>query len=116
MLQPACETSTEAPPQTLADVCQIHLQSGFSNTPVKVSVDFSQVFSDTVTTGSILAFAAIIPVQVSIGTHFLNVTVANSVSKDTAFTIADTLYIGVNYDATIPGITYHFQRWPFYYR
>jgi hypothetical protein len=58
---------------------------------VKVSVDDSQVFADTVTTGSVLAFAAIIPVKVTKGTHGLNVTVPNSASKDTTFTIADTL-------------------------
>jgi hypothetical protein len=75
---------------------------------VKVAIDNSQVFADAVTTGSILAFAAIVPVQVFKGTHLLNVTVADSVSKDTTFTIADTLYIGVNYDAPIQRITYHF--------
>jgi hypothetical protein len=63
-----------------------------------------------------VAVAAIIPVQVHKGTHLLNVTVPNSVSKDTTFTIADTLYIGVNNDATTPRITYHFRRLPFYYR
>jgi hypothetical protein len=115
-VQSGCNSSTEAPPATIAQVCQIHLQSGFSHTPVRVSIDFSQVFSDTVTSGIIAPVAAIIPVQVYNGTHLLNVTVPNSVSKDTMFTIADSLYIGVNYDATTPRITYHFQRLPFYYR
>jgi hypothetical protein len=116
LLQPACNSAADAPPPALADVCQIHLQSGFYKTPVRVSVDFSQVFADTVTTSLVLAVAAMIPVQVYNGTHLLNVTVPNLVSKDTTFTIADTLYIGVNYDATTPRITYHFQRLPFHYR
>jgi hypothetical protein len=116
LLQPGCNSSAKAAPPTFADVCEIHLQSGFDKTPANVSVDFSQVFSDTVTTGLILAVAEIIPVQVYEGTHRLNLTVPNSVSKDTIFTVADTLYIGVNYDATTPRITYHFQRLPFYYR
>jgi hypothetical protein len=115
-LQLACDTSTDVPPPPLADVCQIHLGSWFSHTPVKVAVDNSQVFADTVTTGSVLAFAAIIPVQVSKGTHGLNVTIVGSVSKDTTFTIADTLYIGVNYNATSSRISYALQRQPFYYR
>jgi hypothetical protein len=115
-LQLACNSSTEAPPPGLADVCAIHLQSGFFHTPVRVSVDFSRVFEDTVATGLVLAVAAIIPVQVFNGPHLLNVTVAGSVSKDTTFTIADTLYIGVNYDATTSRIAYSFRRMPFYYR
>jgi hypothetical protein len=116
LLQPACDSSTEALPPGLADVCAIHLQSGFFHAPVRVSVDFSQVFEDTVTTGLALAVAAVIPVQVFNGPHLLNVTVAGSVSKDTTFTIADTLYIGVNYDATTSRIAYSFRRMPFYYR
>jgi hypothetical protein len=97
-------------------VVQIHLQSGFSHTPVRVSVDFSQVFADTVTTGLVLAVAAIIPVQVVNGPHLLNVTVADSIAKGTTSTIADTLHIGVNYNATSSRISYAFQRQPFYYR
>ncbi len=77
LLQPACNKSTEVLPPAFADLCQIHLQSWFSDTPVKVIVDNSQVFADTITTGSILAFAAIIPVQVSQGAHELIVTVAD---------------------------------------
>jgi hypothetical protein len=116
LLAPACDTLTEAPPPPLADVCQIHLQTGFSHTPVKVAVDNSQVFADSVTTGLALAVAAIIPVQVSKGTHGLNVTVGSSAFKDTTFAIADTLYVGVTYDATTSRITYVLQRRPFYYR
>jgi hypothetical protein len=116
LLQPACNKSTEVLPPALADLCQIHLQNWFSDTPVKVVVDNSQVFSDTITTGSILAFAAIIPVQVSQGTHGLIVTVADSVSNDTAFTITDTLYIGVNYNEITSTIRFVFRDRPFYYR
>ena len=83
---------------------------------MKLAADDSQVFADTVTTGSVLAFAAFIPVKVTKGTHGMNVTVPKSASKDTTFTIADTLYIGVYYDATSSRITYAFQRQPFYYR
>lgn len=92
------------------------MQAWFSHTPVKVALDHSQVSADIVTNDFVLAFAAILPARVFNGTHFLNVTVAESVSKDTTFTIADTLYIGVNYDATSSRITYAFQRQPFYYR
>ena len=116
LLQPACNKSTEVLPPALADLCQIHLQGWFSHTPVKVIVDNSQVFSDTIATGSILAFAAIIPVQVSQGTHGLIVTAADLVSNDTTFTINDTLYIGVNYDEVTSNIRYVFQDRPFYYR
>ncbi len=111
---PSCENSTKST-STLADLCEIHLQAWFSSTPVEVSVDYAQVFDDTVTTGDILAFAAIIPVRVSSGAHVLNVTVADSISKDTTFVIADSLYIGVNYNATTLRIEYVFQRQPFPY-
>ena len=83
---------------------------------MKVIVDNSQVFSDTITTGSILAFAAIIPVQVSQGTYGLIVSVADTASNDTTFTITDTLYIGVNYDEITSKIRYVFRDRSFPYR
>jgi hypothetical protein len=92
------------------------LQSWFSETPVKVMVDNFQVFADTITTGSILAFSAIILVQVSQVTHGLIFSAANSVSNDTTFRITDTLYIGVNYNKLTSKIRYVFQDRPFYYR
>lgn len=52
LLQSSCNKSTEVLPPAFADLCQIHLQSWFSNTPVKVIVDNSQVFEDNITTGS----------------------------------------------------------------
>ena len=114
--QLACNSPTDANPPVLADLCQIHLLGWFTHMLVKVTVDNSQVFADTITTGSILAFAAIIPVQVSKGTHRLNVNVAETVSKDTTFTITDTLYIGVSYDETTSKIMYVFRHEPFGYR
>jgi hypothetical protein len=113
--QLACATSTE-PNSGFADVCEIHLQAWFSHTPVKVAVDYSEVFDDTITTGDILAFAAIVPVQVSRGVHALRVTADGSFAKDTTFTIIDSLYVGVNYNVTTSRINYIFQRHPFRYR
>jgi hypothetical protein len=93
--------------------CEIHLRTGFDHTAVKVFVDYSQVFSDTISTGSILAFAAIFSVNLSEGKHILKVTAADSVSKGTTFVIHDTLYIGVHYGQTIQ---YEFKSEPYYYR
>jgi len=112
----SCNNNVDSTDQEIADLFQIHLQSWFSNTPVKVRVDYSQIFVDTVTTGSIIAVAAIIPVEIYRGTHFLSVTVADSITNDTTFSINDTLYIGVNYSSTTSRITYRFQQYPFGYR
>ncbi len=119
MLQPACHTTTEVSSPDLANVCQIHLQAWFSQSSVTVTIDNSRVFAGYVSTGAVLGYAAILPVQVTKGTHGLNVTVFNSLSslasKDTTFTVADTLYIGVNYDNTTSQIKYYFSRRPFLY-
>ena len=113
----SCKDEGTTPAQApLAKVFEIHLQAWFSHTPVLISVDQSQVFANTVSTGSILAFAAIIPLQVTQGTHKLTVSIAGTVSKDTSFTISDTLFVGVSYNSTNGTINYRFQRNPFYYR
>ncbi len=115
VLQEGCANPTESA-STPANVCQIHLQNGLNHTPVTVNVDYTQVFSDTVTSGRILALAAIISLPISNGPHMLSITVADSTTQDTTFAVADSLYIGVNYDATTSRILCVFQRQPFYYR
>ena len=113
----ACrDEGTTQPQAPLAEVFEIHLQDGFSETPVVISVDQAQVFASTVSTGFIVAFAAIIPVQLTQGTHKLTVTIAHTVSKDTSFAISDTLFVGVSYNSTTRTIDYRFQRNRFYYR
>ena len=113
----ACtDGGTTQPELPMAEVFEIHLQTWFSNTPVAISVDQGRVFNDTVTTGSSLAVAAIIPVHLTQGVHRLNVTVAGTVSKDTTFTISDSLFVGVGYDMNTETITYRFQRNRFPYR
>ena len=113
----SCSHNVTTQPQlTPAKAFAIHLQSWFSHTPVVVFVDESQVFADTVSTGYAVAVAAIIPVQIDQGAHLLTVTVPNQVSKDTLFTIYDTLYAAVYYDSARASIDYHFQRNRFVYR
>ncbi len=110
------DEGTVLPEPPAAKVFQIHLQGGFSHTPVSVTVDHQSVFADTVTSNLSLSLAAIIPVQVNQGTHTLNVTVPDTISQDTTFTIADTLYIGVNYSSTSRRLDFRFQGERFYYR
>ena len=112
----SCDNNVDANEKEPADHFQIDLQTWFSNVKVKVSVDNSIVFDDTVTTGSILAYAAIIPVDINKGTHSLKVTVDNSITKESTFSINDTLYVGVNYSAINSNITFDFQNEPFPYR
>ena len=109
------DQGTTQPQVLLAKVFEIHLQAWFSHTPVSISVDQGEVFAGTVSTGSILAFAAIIPVQVTQGTHKLTASIADSVSKDTTFTISDTLFVGVNFNPANGSIDYRFQRNRFYH-
>jgi hypothetical protein len=111
-----CNKSVEPVAQEPADLFRIDLQDGFSNTPVKIFIDNSLLFADTVTTNYVISLAAIIPAQITKGMHILRTTVDNSITKDTTFTIVDTLYIGVNYNANSLSISYHFQHSPFFYR
>ena len=121
----SCNSTTEVQPSneeessTLAKVCQIHLQAWFSQTDVYVNVDSSRIFQGNVSTGSTLGYAAIIPVQVSKGTHTLGVFIWSSALSakptDTTFTIADTLYIGVNFDERAGKVTFIYQTTPFLY-
>ena len=67
-----------------------------------------------ITTGSILAFAAILPIELAKGEHSLRVTV-NAVSADTTFLLGDSLFVGVNYYSD-PKIAFTLQRNPFPYR
>ncbi len=110
------DTGTVEPEPPMAQAFAVHLQSGYAHTPVIVSIDHARVFQDTVSTGYVLAFAAIIPVNVTQGTHTLTVTVPDKVSKDTTFTIVDTLYAGVQYSAAARRIDVEFQKSPFFYR
>ncbi len=113
----ACNDEGTAPPQAPpADLFRIHLQGGFSNTPVLVSIDRKQIFQDVVTTLPSISLATVVPVEVTQGTHRLAVTAAGVHSGDSTFTILDTLFVGVNYNATAGTIHYRFQRKPFVYR
>ncbi len=111
----ACDTTTETSQANMAKVFQIHLQSGFAQTPVTITIDNSQIYADIISTSALSGAAAIVPVQVTNGTHLLRVTVSNSISKDTSFTIQDTLYIGVNYNSQNSQIDYYFTRKGFLY-
>jgi len=94
---------------------EIHLQSWFSNTPVKVFLNDSLMLSDTISTGSILAYASIIPVTLSEGEHKLHVMANKNAELEDWFEVNSTLYIGVHYDSLQSKISYIFQNNPFYY-
>lgn len=111
-----CDNNVDTNKAEPADHLQVDLQTWFLNVNVKVSIDNSIVFNDTVTTGSILAYAAIIPINITKGKHSLKVTVENTITNESTFTIDDTLYVGVHYSATNSNITFDFQKEPFPYR
>ncbi len=99
----------------MASVCQIHLRSEFDHVLVRVSVDNSQVFSDTATTNPVVSLANIIPIQVINGVHSLRVTVSNRFLKDSSFVVRDTLYIGVWYTRQDSLIELYYSRERFIY-
>jgi hypothetical protein len=116
MFQLGCDTNTTgAQPTGMANEFQIHLQTWYAQTPVIVAIDNVQVFSDTISTGSIIGIAAVVSPKVTNGTHSLRVTIANAISKDTTFTIQDTLYISANYNSQNSQIIYYFTRNRFLY-
>ncbi|HTY01960.1 MAG TPA: hypothetical protein VMG09_18175 [Bacteroidota bacterium] len=72
------DDGTVGPEAPAANVFQVHLQNGFSHTPVSVTVDHRPVFADTVSTSFILALAAVFPVQITQGTHTLSVAIPDT--------------------------------------
>ena len=107
-------TSTD-PTESSNHDFEIHLQAWFSNTPVEVFLDDSLFFRDTVSTGSIIAIAMIIPTNIVEGRHELRV-VANGESEYVeTFEIKSTLYVGVTYESTQSEISFNFQTDKFYY-
>lgn len=110
----SCNKATE-PESPVADVFQIHLQAWFLQTPVEVKLDNAKVFFGAITTSELLGCALIIPLQVTPGKHSISVTVANSITKDTSFTLSDTLFVGVRFGVVDRRITYSFQKKTFRY-
>lgn len=94
---------------------RIDLQSGYSDTQVKIFLDNYTVFDDKVSTNDVVSVAAIIPLEVNAGTHYLKVTVNNLLTKETLFTIGDALYIGVNYSSSNLNIMFNFSDSAFLY-
>ena len=94
---------------------RIDLQSGYSDTQVKIFLDNYTVFDDKVSTNDVVSVAAIIPLEVNAGTHYLKVTVNNLLTKETLFTIGDKLYIGVNYSPSNLNVMFNFSDSAFLY-
>ena len=108
-----CGSDTSAPePQRILEV---HLQTWFADTPVRVEVNEMPVLDARITTGSILAFAAIVRVHVDDGRHLLEVK-ADDITGVIETVVPDTSYIGVCYNATEHHLTFIPSKRPFAYR
>ena len=107
--------SSKVPNESSKHNFEIHLQSWFSNTPVKVFFDDSLVLEDTVSTGSIIGIAKIIPMNISEGKHKLRITANGSAEYEEIFEINSTLYVGVSYESARSNISFIFQNEQFYY-
>jgi len=107
-------TSTDPNESSIHDF-EIHLQAWFSNTPVEVFLDDSLFFRDTVSTGSIIAIAKIIPTNLVEGKHELRVTANGDTEYVETFEIKSTLYVGVTYESTQSKISFNFRTDKFYY-
>ena len=106
-------TSSES---TSAEIFEIHLQTWFENNPVQVKFDNEIIFDDTISTGSILAYASIISLDVTQGEHNIQVIVNDSIQGDTTLTIGDSLYVAVNYNSDQKEIGFYTQNEPFAYK
>lgn len=113
LLFAGCELDGTAGEPTAAHL-EVHVQTWFHDTPVRVWIDGRQVLDDEVSTGAILAYAATISTQVGAGPHHLRARV-DGIAADTTVSVDDTLYVGV--DRMEDGrIAFHAQRTPFAYR
>ena len=111
----SCESGTE-PEVKQAKVFEIHLQSSYNKTPVQVIFDSKIVLNDTISTGSILAYAAIIPLKVSQGKHKMRAIINNIAEAETLLIVGDSLYATVNYNPENNTIYFGGQTWPFPYK
>lgn len=104
------------PQRPAADVdLEIHLQTGFSETLVWVNVDGSEVFHGCVTTGRVLAYAAIIPVRVEGPWHHVAVSTGDRALAEADFGTG-TPYIGVQYDPATREVSWNPSKDRFHYR
>ena len=112
----SCEDQgTISPQEAFANLFQVHLQSGFSNTAVSISLDQGQVYSNIVSTNPVLSLAAVVPLRVTRGAHKLTVTVDGIVSRDATFTVSDTMFALVRYNPTNRAIDIGFTKTKFLY-
>jgi hypothetical protein len=93
-------------------VFYIDLQNAFQHDSVRVSVDQTQVFADTITTSLILSLAKRVTPIVVNGSHSIKVELLNlNVSADTTINVSDTTTLAVNYVRSTKNIS--FTRYSF---
>ena len=97
-------------------ILEVHLQTGFVDTPVRVEVDETLVLDARITTGTVLAFAAIVPVAVNDTRHLLGVQVDSLAIAVTEILVSETPYVGVCYDEAERAVTFVPSAQPFVYR
>jgi hypothetical protein len=109
------DSSTNTSP--LSSVFYIDLQMSFKSDSVRVSVDQSKVFADTVTTSLILGLAKSISPSVTIGSHSIKIEILNQrVQADTTINISDTTTLAINYDRTSKTISFKTYSFVLMYR
>jgi len=93
----------------------IHLQNGFDHDFVRVGVDGSTVFEDTVTTNQVLGFAHGINLEKENGLHSIILNINNTGGAIDTFLLENELWIGVGYVDTTNNTTIEYSGLPYIY-
>ncbi len=86
---------------------QIHLRYSYDSTYTDIAIDDKTVFTGYVTTNNIVGLAEIITPEITKGTHTLY-THIGGLTKDTTFSVQDSLIISVIYSEQGDGISVYF--------
>jgi hypothetical protein len=93
----------------------LHIQSDFNGELVKIDLDGSTVFEDSVTTMQVLGLAAIDSLEMNNGSHEIQVTVNSIYTYSENFNLSNPLWLGINYSNPGNVISILYSNEAFYY-
>jgi len=92
-----CFTSCNEKAVTVDSEIYIHLQGGFNDNDVKVSIDGNQVYhKQHITTNNLLGLADVDSTLQQNGDHSIRVDIDSTITYVQSFTLQNTIWCGIN--------------------
>lgn len=86
-----------APEENDAGLLEVHLQSAFEQTPVRIELDSQVIFDSLATTNHIAGLAERVATRTSSGAHILEVLIDNEHRSTQQVILGPALYVGIQY-------------------